>query len=370
MLYSPKRLAIFIPSLDDGGAQRLILNLSHGFTERGYNTDLVLAQATGAYYSEIPKLVRVVDLKASRVISSLPALVRYLRRERPQAMLCALNYANIIALWAKRLAGVSTSIIVSEHNTLSIAVRNAHLWRQRLMPNLISRFYPWADDIVTVSQGVAKDLSELTGLPKERIKTIYNPVVTPNLAQKAQASLDHPWFKAGEPPVVLAVGRLNPQKDFPTLIKAFAQVCQNHAARLLILGEGSERPALESLIEKLGLTNQVSLPGFVINPYSYMARAHVFVLSSRWEGLGNVLIEAMYCGTPIISTDCPHGPREILQDGKYGQLVPVGDVAALAQAIKRSLHSRHNQPPLPQESWQPFELNTVMDQYLNLLVGN
>lgn len=370
MLSPPKRLAIFIPSLDDGGAQRLILNLSQGFTERGYNTDLVLVQATGAYQSEIPKLVRVVDLKASRAISSLPALISYLRREQPQAMLCALNYANIIALWAKRLAGVSTSIIVSEHNTLSMAVSNAYLRRQRLIPNLISRFYPWADDIVTVSQGVAKDLSELTGLPKERITTIYNPVVTPDLAQKAQATLDHPWFKAGEPPVVLGVGRLRPQKDFPTLIKAFAQVCQDHAARLLILGEGPERPALESLIEKLGLTTQVSLPGFVINPYPYMAQATVFALSSRWEGLGNVLIEAMYCGTPIISTDCPHGPREILQDGKYGQLLPVGDVAALAEAIKGALQPRHNQPPLPQESWQPFELNTVTDQYLNLLVGN
>lgn len=363
-----KRLAIFISGMFGGGAQRVTLTLAQGMVERGYAVDLALARAEGPYLAEVPESVRVVDLKASRVLSSLPALTHYLRRERPEAMLSVMNYVNIVALWARRLADVPTRLIVSEHNTLSRASLRSPRWRRWLMTQLITRFYPWADDIVAVSKGVAGDLAQATGLPRERIQVIYNPVVTPGLQEKAQAPLDHPWFAPGEPPVLLAAGRLTTQKDFPTLIQAFAHVRQARPARLLILGEGQDRPVLEALVRKLGLEQDVSLPGFVGNPYPYMARASLFVLSSRWEGLPTVLIEALYCGAPLIATDCPSGPREILADGQYGQLVPVGDVAALARAIQTSLDGKRPGPP--PESWHPFEIESVVNQYVSILLGS
>jgi glycosyltransferase involved in cell wall biosynthesis len=282
-------------------------------------------------------------------------------------MLSIMNHTSIIALWARRLVGAPGQVVVSVRNTLSDSAGHASDRRGRLMPLLIKRFYPWADGIVTVSNGVADDLAQVTGI-RERIQAIYNPVVTPELREKVQAPLAHPWFGPGEPPVVLAVGRLTMQKDFSTLIQAFAQVRRARAARLLILGEGAERPVLEELVRQLGLEQDVSLPGFVTNPYPYMARASLFVLSSRWEGLPGVLIEALYCGAPLIATDCPSGPREILADGQYGQLVPVGDATALALAIEAALAGK---TPIPsKESWRPFELETVLDQYITVLLSS
>ena len=363
-----RRLAIFVTSMQGGGAQHAMLNLAQGLAKRGYATDLVLAKAEGPFLAEVPDSVRVVDLKASRVLMSLPALVRYLRRERPQAMLAVLNYANVIALWARRLAGTNMRLVVSERNTFSLANKHALRQRARLMPQLIRRFYPWADGIVAVSKGVAEDLARVTGIPREHIRVIYNPIVTPELREKANAPLDHPWFNPGQPPVLLAVGRLSPQKDFRMLIQAFARVRETRQMRLLILGEGRERLSLEVLVRELGLEQDISMTGFVANPYPYMARASLFVLSSRWEGLPGVLIEALCCGAPLIATDCPSGPREILADGQYGQLVPVGDVSALAKAIEASLDGEALRPS--RRSWLPFELEAVVNQYIDMLLGS
>lgn len=363
-----RRIAIFMPALWGGGGERSMLNLARGLAESGRAVDLVLAQAAGPFLSEVPSSVRVRDLKASRVLTSLPALVRYLRSERPEAMLSVFGYSNVIALWAWRMAAVPTRLFVNEQNTVSVEAGNAASWRGRLTPRLIKRFYPWANGIIVVSQGVRDDLARLTKIPRERITVIFNPsVVRPEVLEKAQASLEHPWFAPGEPPVLLGIGRLHPQKDYPTLLQAFAKVRQKRPARLLILGEGKERPMLEALLKSLGLEQDVSLPGFVMNPFAYMARASVFVLSSRWEGLPTVLIEALCCGTRVVSTDCPSGPREILRDGKYGQLVPVGDVGALARAIETALADQTPSPP--SESWQPYELQTVVAQYTKLLLG-
>lgn len=364
-----KKIAIFMPSLFGGGGQRVMLNLAHGIAELGYPVDLVLAQAEGAFLAEVRKPVQVVDLKASRALTSLPALVRYLRREQPAAMLSVFSFVNIIALWAWRLAGVRTRLFVAEHNTVSVEAGNASNWRSRMTPRLIKRFYPWANGIVAVSQGVRDDLSQLTDIPRESITVIFNPaVVGAEVREKSQAPVDHPWFGPGRPPVLVAVGRLQTQKDYPTLIHAFAQVRENRAVRLMILGEGPKRSMLEALVEELGLEQDVSLPGFVMNPYAYMAQASLFVLSSRWEGLPTVLIEALCCGVPVVSTDCPSGPREILKDGQYGQLVPVGDANALARAIEIALEG--NTPSPPAESWRPYELEFAVSQYVKLLSGN
>ena len=369
MLHPQKRIAIFMPSLFGGGGQRSMVNLAHGMAESGYAVDLVLAQVEGPFLEEVRETVRIVDLKASRAITSLPSLIRYLRRERPEALLSVFGYVNIIASWAWRLAGVPTRLLLNEQNTVSEESGNASKWRGRLVPWLIKRFYPWANGIIVVSHGVRDDMAQLTKIPKERITVIYNPsVVRKEVLKKAQSPLDHPWFKEGQPPVLVAVGRLQIQKDFPTLLHAFAQVRKHRPARLLILGEGKERESLEALIKELELENDVSLPGFVMNPYAYMARASLFVLSSRWEGLPTVLIEALCCGTPVVSTDCPSGPREILKDGQYGQLVPVSDVDALARAIETTLDSKTSSPP--PESWQPYDLDSVVNQYVKLLFGN
>jgi glycosyltransferase involved in cell wall biosynthesis len=205
-------------------------------------------------------------------------------------------------------------------------------------------------------------------IPRERIRVIYNPIVTPALFEKSRVLLEHPWFKSGEPPVLLAAGRLTGQKGFDVLIRAFARVRKDHRVRLLIVGEGEERPALEAMIREYELGQDVSMPGFVPNPYNYMAHAAAFVLSSRWEGLPTVLVEALALGAPIISTDCPSGPREILMGGKYGQLLPVDDPGALAAAIATSLSANVLRPS--RESWESYEIECVTDQYLNILLGN
>ena len=369
----PGRLAIFLPGLYDGGAERIMLNLAEGLAGRGYAVDLVLAEAVGPYLSEVPPSVRLVvlntrQLRSSRTLAALPGLVRYLRRERPEVLLSNLSYANIVALWAGRLSGVPVRVVVTEHNTLSVAGQELSPWYRWLLLQLVKTFYPWANDVVVVSRGAADDFVQATGLPSERIRVIYNPIITPELRGKAEAALEHPWFAAGQPPVVLAVGRLSGQKDFGTLLHAFARVRETCTARLLILGEGEDRPMLETLIERLSLQGNVEMPGFVANPYAYMAHARLFVLSSRWEGLPTVLVEALFCGLPVVATDCPSGPREILQGGQFGRLVPVGDVGALAQAIEAGLAGQVQAPPV--DSWMPFEQATVVDQYLNMLVGS
>jgi len=361
------KLALFLPSLRGGGAERVMVNLARGFAERGLRVDLVLAKAEGPYLSQVPQSVRVVDLKSKRVLYSLPGLVRYLRRERPKALLSAMDHTNVVALWAKKLAGVPARAVVSVHSTTSIATKRAKNIRGRIMPLFIRKFYPWADAVVAVSKGVAKDLAEITGLPEERIRVIYNPVITPELFAKAEEPMDHPWFHPGEPPVILGIGRLTEAKDFPTLIRAFALVRKERPARLMILGEGEERPKLEALVRKLGLEKDVALPGFVDNPYKYMKRAALFVLSSRWEGFGNVLVEAIACSTPVVSTDCPSGPREILEDGRYGKLVPVSNPQALATAILETFANPTEKSVL-KERVQTFRIHDIAQQYLDLLL--
>lgn len=367
MINGQERLAIFMPSLRGGGAERSMINLAVGIAGRGYAMDLVLAQAEGPFLADVADAVRVVDLGASRLLKSLPALMRYLRRERPVAMLAVMSHANIVALWARRLVGGNVRLVVSERNTHSAATRHVLDLRTRLMPHLIRSFYSWADGIVAVSNGVADDLAQLANIPRRDIQVIFNPIVTHELHEKAKATLNHAWFNPGQPPVLLAVGRLTRQKDFPTLIQAFGRVRASRPVRLMILGEGTDRPQLELLVKQLGLDQDIDLAGFVENPYPYMIRASLFVLSSKWEGLPGALIEALFCGTPVIATDCPSGPREILEGGKYGEMVPVGNVAALAEAIDRSLNQ---EPPRPsRKSWQRFESEISVNKYISLLLG-
>jgi len=363
-----QKLAIFLASLRGGGAERSMLNLTEDLSARGHRIDLLLASKVGPYLDDVPESVRGVDLGAKRVANSLFPLIRYLRNEQPDTLLSAMNYVNIVALWARRLAGVKTRVVISERNLLSLWARNSNKRIDRfVIPQLVKRCYSWADGIVAVSDGVGDDLACRTRIPREQIHTIYNPVARPKLFEQTKAPVDHPWFRSGQPPVVLAVGRLHKQKDFPALIRAVSRVRKTRPVRLMILGEGTEREALEQLIVELEMQSDISLHGFVPNPYAYMARAAAFVLSSRWEGLPGVLIEAMCCGAPVIATDCESGPREILRNGEYGQLVPVGDVDAMAGAIRNVL--KHTETRAPRESLRRFDPETVANQYEAVLFG-
>ncbi len=364
-----QKITLFLPSIGCGGAERVTVNLAGGIVARGFDVDLVFVTSDDPpLLTDIPTGVNLVDLEAGRVAASLPGLIRYLRRERPLALLSALEHTNIIALLAARLAGVDTRVVVSVHTTVSRAIEDSTLFRSRLFPRLMRWFYPWAERVIAVSDAARKDLLAVTGLRPESVQVINNPVVTPRLFEQAKMPLDHPWFAAGEPPVILGVGRLVTAKNFPLLLRAFARVLKKQPARLVILGDGEQRPVLESLAEELDITAHLAMPGFVDNPYAYMARAGTFVLSSSFEGLPTVLIEALALGIPVVSTDCPSGPAEILQQGRWGTLVSVDDEQALAEGILQVLQGIPRRAEA-RESWQPFELGRVADRYLSLLLG-
>ncbi|MDJ0634991.1 MAG: glycosyltransferase [Xenococcaceae cyanobacterium MO_188.B29] len=379
MVLQKERLAIFRRDLMGGGAERVLINLASCFTANGLEVDLVLSRAEGPLLESVSSQVRIIDLKASAYdkgkrfrlptsfssLSSLPKLVNYLRQEKPKALLAASHYSNEIAILAKFLARVPTKIVISEHIALSVQAKQVEQISSRFAPITARLLYRLADGIIAVSEGVAKDLAQITKIPLERIQVIYNPVITPELLAKAQESIEHPWFAPGEPPVILGVGRLVKQKDFSTLIKAFAQVQAINPSRLVILGSGREQKALQSLIKELALEDKVALLGFVNNPSAYMAKASVFVLSSLWEGLPTVLIESMAVGTPIVSTDCESGPREILDCGQYGYLVPVGDQQAIADAIVKVLSGQSQS--LDSNWLEQFKLESVTKKYMNIL---
>jgi glycosyltransferase involved in cell wall biosynthesis len=362
---SRPQLAFFLPSLHGGGAERVVLNLAEGFSGRGFRTDLVLAKAEGHYLDSVAPGVRVVDLKAPRVLRSLGPLARYLRRERPVVLAAALDHANLVAMAASRLARAGTRTVIAVHCTFEKGVHAKQDVRVRALPWLLGRLHHWADAVVAVSEGVARDVAETAGIPRDRVSVIPNPVITPGLLPAAAEPPAHPWFEDTRGPIVLGVGRLVPQKNFPLLIEAFASVDRSADARLVILGEGPERPRLEAEIRRYGLDDRVSLPGFVQNPYACMSRARVLVLSSDYEGLPTVLIESLALGTPVIATDCESGPREILRDGALGALVPVGDARALSDAMAHAVTAPRTAPPV--EALQPFTLDAALDRFQTVL---
>ncbi|RYG49454.1 glycosyltransferase, partial [bacterium] len=296
-------------------------------------------------------------------ILSLGAYRRYLRESQPRAVLSALNQPNSVALLARKKGGPRT--VISIHNTLSQEVGASRSLKMRVVPVFVRALTHHADAIVAVSDGVADDFAAFARIPRDRITKIVNPVVFPELFDQAASPLDDPWFAPGAPPVVIGVGRLNAQKNFGNLLSAFARVPA--PSRLMVLGEGEDRAALEAETARLGLTERVRWAGFVDNPFRYLSRARLLALSSDYEGLPTALIEALACGTPVVSTDCPSGPREILAGGRYGRLVPVRDPIALGDAISGLLAASEQRPP--EESWRPYVAQTVVARYRELLLG-
>ena len=394
----PMHIAIFVRSFEgSGGAERVLLNLGCGLAARGHRIDLIMARHKGHFLDQIPPEIRVVDLgvqsakqslwvvphlgrdacfwarmvlakKPHYVLGALPGLANYLKREKPDVVIASMDYPNVVAVVARDLAQVQSRVVLTVHNTLSQEIARSKKRRIKAQVEVDRRFYPCADAVVTVSQGVADDLARTLDLPVESFTTIYNPVVTENLKQQAATPLSHPWFKGDGPPVLLAVGGFKAAKDHATLLKAFALVRKSRPVRLLLLGEGGLREQLSQQVDRLGILADVEMPGFVDNPYQYMARASVFVLSSVFEGLPTVLIEALACGCPVVSTDCPSGPREILAQGRFGTLVPMGDEKSLAEAIMQALDTPHDKKKLIARG-ADFSLERATDNYLQLING-
>lgn len=364
---NPKRIALFSPTLAGGGAERMILNLAGELANRGIRVDLVVANDVGIFRQSIPENVYLINLQTTRVLFALPKLVRYLQEVRPISLLCVQSHANVVGILACKLARVQTRLIISEHSIFSIKIKNSPNKRERIIPFLARLLYPKADMIVAVSEGAAVDLIQTLKLGRNKVRVIHNPIVNPEIKKKSQVPISHPWFTSSANKVILAAGRLTRAKDYPTLLKAFALVRARRSVRLLILGEGEDRVLLEAQVRTLGLEGDVQMPGFVENPYAYMKHSDIFVLSSRWEGLSNVLVEAMACGTPVVSTNCPSGPAEILEDGQYGSLVPVGDASLLADAIMETLDCPVDSQVLQQRA-DAFSVSKITDQYLEVLM--
>ena len=367
-------VALVISTLRGGGAERTVLDLAAGLIHRGHSVDIVLFRnrihfptgipedahlyvvddrpdkRTEKYAPEILKSFVQIDTQSrpfdwfhaaralnwnplclpdARLLRYTRALARYMELSKPDCVLPSLPRAKTATLLASRLLNEPPPIVPILHSVVRYR-RSRYRRRYR-------HLFKEAAHFVGVSRGVSQDLSETIGIPNERITTIYNPVTTPDLHKKMAQRPDHPWLLDGGPPVILSAGRLEREKDYPTLIRAFGRLASQRECRLIIVGDGKLKHNLEHLAAKLGLSSRVCLPGWVDNPYAFMAQASCFVLSSRYEGLGLALIEALASGCPCVSTNCPTGPAEILQDGRFGRLVPVGDEAALAEAMDQTL---------------------------------
>ena len=364
----PLRLCVVRPTLGQGGADRITLTLLQALDRRQFRPSLALMRVEGELLSRLPEDVPVHDLGGRRLWTAWLPLARLLRRERPDVLFSTSGGANLIACLAHLAAGGGCRLVLSERNVL---YRDQGGLKRRLQGLLKRWLYPRADCLTAVSRGVADDLSERLGIPAERIRVVYNPVVTPEIASLAEAEPPHPWFAAGEP-VVLGVGRLVPAKGFDHLLQVFAALESRPQPRLVILGEGPERPVLARLAAALGIEERVWFAGYDPNPFPYMARCSVFVLASRFEGLPGALIQAMACGAPVVATDCPAGPSEIVSEGVDGFLVPVDDLPTMVARVAALLDDGELRSRLGRESQraaQRFTPQATLDGYLDALRG-
>lgn len=335
-------VAIFIPTFGTGGVERMLVNLAQGLVQLGIDVDFILDTLDAPYLDSLPETVNIHPLGRSDSAKQLEWLVNYLQARQPSVLISAKTADDELALRARDLSGSRTKVFLRPGTNLSERMRGQ---RYRLLKNWrdrrrLRKHFQAADGIVTVSQGVAEDVQRISAISQNKISVIPNPTVTPSIAELARADAPHPWF-GQQTPVLIAIGRFSRAKDFPTLIKAFALVRRKQESHLIILGNGNRLGRLKQLAASLGVENAVDFPGFCSNPYAYLARASLFVLSSKREGSPNALIEALALGVPVVATDCNSGPAEILQHGKYGPLVPVGDPVALAEAMIQVL----NHPP-------------------------
>jgi glycosyltransferase involved in cell wall biosynthesis len=359
----PRCAFMNLGSLSGGGAERAILHLTEGLLESGWDVDIVCRKLGDDYKDLIPKGARTVDLHFAHTFVSLPSVVQYLSKTKPEIVVVSGYLATNVVLLANRLLGGNLNVIIWLQNNVTQYWSSLKPGTKQVVTYLSPRLYPEAKRFIAVSQGVADDIVNQMAIDKKSVRVIFNPIITNRIFERKTEMPDHRWYKE-DIPVFVAAGRLEGQKDFPNLIHALATVQKKHKARLIILGKGSLKEELVALRDKLGLTEDIDFPGFASNSYAYFAHSAAFVLSSRFEGLPSVLLEALACGVPIVSTDCPSGPFEILNGGEYGRLVPVGDSQALADSMCAVLEGKVAAPPT--ESWKPYHLDILTPQFLAL----
>lgn len=325
---SKKHISFLLNNFEEGGVERIFINLATELSTRGYTVSFICFKKNGGFLDQVPSNIQIIELNVKRAISSIPKLIYTLNKEKVDVLISAKHYINIVAALANKLSFHNTKLILSGHGMY-------HRKKIDPLPTLMKMFYPTADAIIAVSKGVAEDISKITNIPMSMIDVIYNPVITNHFIEKASNTSD---LKVGsKEKLIVTVGRLSEEKDYKTLIMAFKTVVEKVPSKLIIVGEGPQRRELEKLITELNLQKHVELPGFKENPYDYMKKCDLFVLSSKTEGLPTVLIEALFFRKKIISTDCPSGPREILEGGKLGTLTPVGDYKFLSNAMLEAL---------------------------------
>ncbi|MEW6676315.1 MAG: glycosyltransferase [Pseudomonadota bacterium] len=356
-------LAVFAATSGHSGVDRVLGNLLPAIAEMGYRVDVLGIHGHGPVFENVPSGMSHLHLPVDHVLPALPHLVRYLRRERPHVLLSDKDRVNRTAWLARALAGGSTRLALRQGTTVSINLASRGWWDRTLQTWSMRTLYRRADCVLVPSQGAALDLAHYAKLSPEAVRAVPSPIVKADMATRSAEPTAHPWFNDGGPPVILGVGELSSRKDFATLVRAYARLVQRVACRLMILGEGRQRGTLLSLAQELGCGDRVALPGFVPNPYPYMARAAAFALTSRWEGMPVVLLEALALGTPAVACDCPSGPREVLQDGRYGPLVPMGDDVALADAMEGLLRAPPDRDFLRQAA-APYTVEASARAYL------
>lgn len=331
------KLFVFIPSLRGGGAEKVSSKIASRLDPKLFDTTLVVGKKEGEYVSVLPVNLLVRDLDKAHVRDCIIPLAFLFRREKPDVVISFMHHSNIVALLAKMLSFSSVKIITAERNVMEYVYEH--------VPKIFLPFARLLYRLSAASLGGSKGLQEnvraFLGIPENKFRVIYNPIDFDFIQSKATEPVHHPWLQDNHPPVVLGVGRLVPQKDFTTLIRAFVLAKKPKGTRLIILGQGPLEEELLVLVEKLGVADSVNFPGFQKNPYPFFANADVFVLSSRWEGFGNVIPEALALGVPIVSTDCEYGPNEIIENEVNGLLVPVHDDKAMASAIGRMLNDKN-----------------------------
>ena len=360
-----KRLAFLLPDMRGGGAERVALTLMADFVERGYEIDLLLCEATGELLPLLPPSIRVVDLRAARIRNSILPLRRYLRERKPLAMQVSMWPLTAVAVIAHRLAGSKTRLVLSDHVALSKQY-GASARTMRLLSSSTKLLYPLADATVVVSEDAAADLAMISGIRREDLQVVYNPVpapadidITPDVGSM--------WGGSGKR--ILTVGSLKEQKNHALLIRSFARLRRKLDAKLMILGGGPLLPKLQAEAASEGVAEDVIFPGFSLDPWPFYASADLFALSSDYEGYPLVMIEAMRAGLPVVSTDCRSGPREILGEGEYGALVPCGDAEALADAMAAALAQHHDPARIKARAEQLSGADTSA-RYLELMLGH
>ena len=402
----PVRIAFLLDNLSGGGAEKVILNLAAGFARLGHPVDLLVCKAEGVLQNYIPAGVNLIPLRpvssARGTVSALfadpagyreilgtvirrkklpkafryiPAISRHLKQSGASLLVSALPKSNINAVLAQRMSGTDTRVVLGAHIHLSAqdsegASRGKV--RIRSLRPMMQRYYHQAAAVVAVSKGVERDTKAYLNLPQDIVKTIYNPVAAREIKNLSEESPEHAWFESRDVPVVLGIGRFVQQKNFPLLVRAFAELRKKRPVRLVLLGgdessgeQAQHKAELEELADELGVAEDFDMPGYKENPYPYFRRASVFALSSRFEGFGNVLVEALFCGCPVVSTDCPSGPAEILRDGEFGRLVSIDDAQGMADALDAVLDEKIDSRVLRARG-EEFSVDQAVDNYNEL----